>query len=312
MERSLLVLLAILLNAALFGSRRFYDALALDAKLQWPSVFIRGIDRKLNRPERTLNERRQRGWLLLAAMVMAALGVSSVLGVLFSHGTRFGELLLLALLLPVRPCFDRTLTMYKSLTAHDTLAAREGLKGTVWRHYALLDEHAVARAAIEIMAVQFSEKIVAPVLWYLLLGLPGLLVNKGVYVLKESLCQPLANEVAFSKPTQWVHFAMNYIPSRFALLLWFFAVVFVPAHGLVAALKALFKSKLLHATPEEVSVLAASCCLKLSLGGPTSVYTGGEWEGSGTAKATTADIKRAQMLYMIANGLLFAMIGLLV
>ena len=41
-----------------------------------------------------------------------------------------------------------------------------------------LDAHGVARAAIESLAENFSDGVVAPVFWYLLLGLPGLFAYK--------------------------------------------------------------------------------------------------------------------------------------
>lgn len=306
----MLVLMAILLNVAVFGSKRFQDVCGLPRLQALAYTTIRSIERKLNRSDRTLKERQWRGVILLVAVILASLGVGVTLQALLAHGMHLGELALLSLLLPIRPCWQRINDMYRDLRSHNTVAARLHLKGTVWRHYALLDEHALARAATEILAVQFSEKTVAPIMWYLAFGLPGLCVNKACYMLKESLCQPSAGDNAFTKPVQLLHFIMNYIPSRLCLLLWLMAMIFVPAQGLIAALKALFTSRLASAMPEEISVLAVACALNLSLGGPTSVYTSGKWQGAGSAKATSADVKRVQMLWLIVHGLLVLVIAL--
>ena len=52
-------------------------------------------------------------------------------------------------------------------------AGREAVRHIVGRDPASLDAHGVARAAIESLAENFSDGVVAPVFWYLVLGLPG-------------------------------------------------------------------------------------------------------------------------------------------
>ena len=52
------------------------------------------------------------------------------------------------------------------------------MRHIVGRDPASLDAHGVARAAIESLAENFSDGVVAPVFWYLVLGLPGLFAYK--------------------------------------------------------------------------------------------------------------------------------------
>ena len=302
MASPVIVLLAMLLNIGLLGSKRFAPPSGHTAL----ATLIRSVERKLNRPQRSQRERRQRGMLLLAAAVMTGWAFGSGLHALFVSTWRSGEIFVLAFLLPVRPTWERADAIFKALKAHDTAAARLALQPTVWRHYALLDEHAVARAAIEILAVQLSEKIVAPVLWYMVLGLPALCVSKAIYLLIETLCQPMQRANDFTQPIRLAHHVMHYIPARVTMAGWLLGLLLLPSAHWLVSLRTLGKSPLVTASPEQVSVLAVACALNLSLGGPTSVYTDGQWFGPATAKATSADIKRAQVVWACLLGVLVA------
>lgn len=119
---------------------------------------------------------------------------------LFTANLRFAELLVLAALMPARQGWDLAQSIRKHLQAGELAKARMELDGTPWRHHALLDEHGAARAAIELLTVQFSEKIVSPMLWYLLFGLPGLLVCAAITLLHEALAPAAAPSRALIKP----------------------------------------------------------------------------------------------------------------
>jgi adenosylcobinamide-phosphate synthase len=308
MDRTSLVLMAMVLNVVLFSAMRYSGVRSAGGISYLPGRTIRGIDRRLNRPQRTLKTRQQRGILLLAAAMLSALAAGLLLRLLHSEAV---DVLLLALLLPVRQTWSTASAMHKALKGGDVAAAKEELKNTVWRHYAVLDEHSVARAAIEILAVHFSEKILAPAFWYIFLGMPGFMASKALYLLKESLCQPIASDGAFSHPAALSHFVAHYIPSRLGMALWLASVVFVPVSNPVAAARQMAKGKLDRGTPEQIALLSAAAALNLALGGPTSVYTGGEWMGGGTARAKALDIRHALTLWAVLHALLFLLVGII-
>ena len=58
--------------------------------------------------------------------------------------------------------------------------ARRAVAKIVGRDTATLDESAIARAALESLAENTSDGVVAPAFWYALLGLPGLVVYKAI------------------------------------------------------------------------------------------------------------------------------------
>lgn len=304
MDRALLVLSAMLLNVALAGPRRWYVALGLLRLYRMPAALIRDTERRLNREHRSFTERQMRGFVLVAATVLASLIAGWILGWL---QLGFFELFILMLALPIRPTWDIASQIRKSLYAKDIAAARQALEGTVWRHHALLDEYGLARAGVEMLTVHFSEKIVAPTLFYILFGLPGLFVIKSVTLLNETLPQPVPGQ-GFSKATREAHFLLHYLTSRFASFIWLSASIFLPSVKLADAAKQMTED-VIRATPQRAALLAAASVLKLSLAGPTSVYMQEGWVGSGVARVTQADLKRALYLFALLHLFLFVFVG---
>ena len=65
--------------------------------------------------------------------------------------------------------------------------AREAVSHIVGRDPASLDEAGVARGAVESVAENFSDGVVAPLFWYALAGLPGLFAYKAVNTLDSMI-----------------------------------------------------------------------------------------------------------------------------
>src|SRR5687767_5653289 len=73
MERAVLVLSALLLNAFLAGPPRWYEALGLGKLSRLCAHIVRDAERRLNRDHRSASEREMRGILLVALVIIAAL-----------------------------------------------------------------------------------------------------------------------------------------------------------------------------------------------------------------------------------------------
>ncbi len=305
MERAVLVLCALLLNLLLAGPPKWFEALGLGRLTRWPAVLVRMLERRLNRERRSSEERRLRGALLVGMALGGGLLVGALLNWLFQYNLRFIELLLVALLLPVRPSWDTAAQIRYGLYTGNPSMARAALEHTVWRHHALLDEHGLARAGIELLAVHFAEKIFAPALAYVLFGLPGLFISKAVYVLRETL--PRTGD-EFARATQAAHYALHYIPARVACVLFLAAAFFMPSVKAGEAVRKLSPA-INRAAPQEIALLSAASVLKLSLGGPTSAYAQA-WIGDGTPKPTAYDVKRALQLFAFLHLLLLVLFGL--
>jgi adenosylcobinamide-phosphate synthase len=276
-----------------------------------PGHGIRDIERRLNREHRSIKARVVRGWIFTLFALFACIVFGLLLSWILQGNLRSVEMLLLACMLPSRSSWDMASGIRKALRANDLNAARQVLSYSVWKHHAKLDDHGLARAAIEILAVHFSEKIVAPVLFYILFGLPGFFISKIIYLMQETLLRPTESEQAFAQASHRLHYMLHYIPARVSALLWVCASIFVPSASFYESAEQV-KNGLWGEKPQDVALLAAASVLRLSLGGTLSAYMHEGWVGAGTVRAGEADIKRAQRLYLLVQLLLFCFIGLFI
>lgn len=171
-------------------------ALALDAVIGDPAWLYRRVphpvvvmghaiawlDRCLNREHHTFVLRRAAGVLALALMLLGAAGLGIALqrATLAVPGGWLLEALLASTLLAQRSLYEHVAAVRKALAAGSLAKARRAVSLIVGRDPDSLDESGVARAAIESAAENFADGVVAPALWYLLLGLPGLVAYKAI------------------------------------------------------------------------------------------------------------------------------------
>jgi len=147
----------------------------------WIGRLIDTLDKKLNCEAERFALRRARGVVALLALVAAAV----LAGVAIDAATAalpFGWLLraLLASSLIAQRSLDAHVAAVASALARGLAEGRREVARIVGRDVTRLDEPGVARAAIESPAENFSDGIVAPVLFLALFGLPGALLYKAV------------------------------------------------------------------------------------------------------------------------------------
>jgi adenosylcobinamide-phosphate synthase len=311
MDHTLIVLSALLVNLLFGGFSSVYQRLGLSALTHLPAQGVRDIERRLNREHRSVEERIMRGWVFALFSGAACIILGTLLSWILEDEWQIAEIILLAILLPLRGTWKIASAIRSALLKGKLNDARRALAGTVWKHHAKLDEHGVSRAAIEMIAVHFSEKIVAPVLFYLLFGLPGFFVSKTIYLMQETLVRPTESEQAFAKAAHTLHFILHYLTARLTAMLWLVAAIFMPSADVKDATQQVIYG-FFGETPQDIALLGAGAVLRLSLGGPTSAYVHEGWIGAGTAKATQADIGRAQRALILVQLLLFCFVGLFI
>lgn len=307
MDRAVLILSALLINAALAGPRRWYAPLKLERVAHLPAAVIGKAERKLDREHRTLREREARGVIFTGAVFLCCWAAGALLAWVFSFHLQFLEMLLLAALLPVRPGFDRVRQLQAQLKKGELAAARQALAHTPWRHHALLDAPGLARAGIELLAVQFASKILAPSLWYCLLGLPAFLFARALYLVVETLNPVAPGAAGFGRLARQIHAVMDYVPSRLAALLWVGASLFLPTARPAAAARSILAEGRFTPDSQSFTLMAVAHVLQLSLGGPLSAYGDRRWRGSGGLRAGPEDVAKA--LYLCALLHLFLFVG---
>lgn len=267
---------------------------------------INGLDRRLNRETRSQMDRAVRGFItvLIVGGICLAFGCAVAW---ISRNHPWGwilEFLLVASLVAQRSLYDAVRRVGTALRDESLEDARDAVSHIVGRDPVQLDKHGVARAAIESLAENFSDGVVAPVFWYVLFGFPGLLIYKAINTMDSMIGHKNPKYQAFGFSAARIDDIINLIPARLSGLFFVFASFFVPKSSPWQAFKIMMRDAGKHRSPNAgwpEGAVAGS--LNLALAGPRR-YPGrtvkDPWVGAGTAKATHMDIRRALYLYMVA------------
>ncbi|MFC7052988.1 adenosylcobinamide-phosphate synthase CbiB [Hansschlegelia quercus] len=297
-------------------------ALALDAvfgdpnwlwrRLAHPVVIIgRAIgflDRKLNRLELDESERRRRGVLTLTLVVTAAAAVGWLLAWTFAS-MPYGFLIegvIAATLIAQRSLHDHVAAV-RDAFAGGLGAARQAVSMIVGRDPKRLDEAGVSRAAIESLAENFADGVVAPAFWCLLFGLPGLFAYKAINTLDSMIGHKTERHRAFGWASARFDDLVNLAPARLSGLV-VTAAAALTGRDARAALAAMRCDASRHASPNAGwPESAMGGALGLALGGPR-IYSGvavdDPWmNGLGRQEAAPEDIGRALKLFVASCAL---------
>jgi len=283
------------------GAFRFvpHPVVAVGRAVDW-------FDRRLNRERRDPQTRRVRGVLTVALLVLAAAALGTGLALVL-RTLRFGwaiEVVLVAILLAQRSLFDHVAAVGRALGQGGIVGGREAVRHIVGRDPQSLDEHAVARAAIESLAENFSDGVVAPAFFYALFGLPGLLVYKTANTLDSMIGHTSPRYLQFGWAAARFDDLLNLVPARLSGLLLAAAALAVPEARVAPAFRIMLRDAGKHRSPNAGWPEAATAgALDLALAGPRryeGVVVNDPWLGDGRARATIADIGRALRLYIIA------------
>jgi len=301
----LLMLVAGLVIDALFG-----DMPAIFRRIPHPVVVagraIAFFDRKLNRESRSEISRRERGIVTVVVLV----GGVALFGLVIERicrGSLIGaafETMLIAVLVAQRSLYEHVAAVAVGLKSSGLAGGRGGVRRIVGRDPMSLDEHGVARAAIESLAENFSDGVVAPVFWYLLLGLPGLFAYKMANTLDSMIGHRTLRYRSFGWAAARLDDVLNAVPALASGLLLAAAAVFAkngrPGHALATMLRDGRKHHSPNAGWPESAMAGA---LGLALAGPRRYPEGlvaDPWLGDGSARAGSADIIRALEVYRLA------------
>jgi len=268
-------------------------------------ALIQCFDDKLNRDNRSNVDRAFRGALVVVVIVVLSTLIGwiiSQLSLTFSYGWAI-EWFLLSSLLAARALFDAVQKVARALNDH-LEAGRQAVSKIVGRDPDQLDRHGVARAAIETLAENFSDGFVAPVFWYVLFGLPGLLVYKAVNTMDSMIGHMSPKYRAFGMTAARLDDVLNLIPARLAGLFICLAALFTPTCKPWNALKIMIrdagKHRSMNAGWPEAAMAGA---LGIALAGPRrypEYVVDDPWVGDGSARATEGDIGRALYVYIVA------------
>ncbi len=264
------------------------------------------FDRKLNREIRSEAARRIRGIVTVAALA----GLAAALGLAIQwlcRGSLAGaavEIVLIAVLVAQRSLYEHVAEVALALDRGGLAAGREAVRHIVGRDPKSLDAYGVARAAIESLAENFSDGVVAPVFWYLVLGLPGLFAYKMANTLDSMIGHKTPHYRSFGWAAARFDDLANLVPARISGLLIAAAALFAEKCRPGRALAIMLRDGRKHRSPNAGWPEGAMAgALGLALAGPRHYPEGvvvDPWVGEGTARAATSDIARALSLYKLA------------
>ncbi len=191
-------------------------------------------------------------------------------------------------------------------------AGRCAVSRIVGRDPESLDCAGVSRAAIESLAENASDGVVAPVLWFVMLGLPGLAAYKAINTADSMIGHSTPRHEAFGWAGARLDDLVNLPASRLTAALFALAAFFCEASP-AGAVKAVIRDARRHRSPNAGWTEAAMAgALGLKLAGPRS-YGGvavlDAYMGDGRADADASDIRRALDLTRAAWLAMFAMIA---
>ncbi len=186
------------------------------SRLPHPAVLL---GRMVGLADRKLNSgawRRAKG--IAAVAILCA--VAGATGMLISAIPDYGasEMLLAAILLAQRSLAQHVHDVASALR-QSVGKGRKAVSRIVGRDTAAMDGSAIARSAIESAAENLSDGVIAPAFWFLILGLPGLLVYKAVNTADSMIGYLNDRYRDFGWAAARLDDVLNWIPARLTALL---------------------------------------------------------------------------------------------
>jgi adenosylcobinamide-phosphate synthase len=299
-------LLALLVEAAIGWPAPLYAAIG--HPVTWIGRLIGALDRTLNRETARFATRRAAGVLALVVLLAVTGGVAVALERLIAGllpgGTALVVLGILAASLPAQKSLDTHVRAVADALDRGLDEGRRAVSQIVGRDPNALDRAGVARAAIESLAENFSDGIVAPLVWTALAGLPGGVLYKAVNTADSMIGHRSARHEAFGWAAARFDDLVNLPASRLSGLWLVAAAALTPGADARAALRAIFRDAKAHRSPNAGWPEAAMAgALGIAIAGPRAYHGelyAGAWMGDGRSDLGATDIRRALALYRTA------------
>jgi adenosylcobinamide-phosphate synthase len=309
-----------------------FTALAIEAAFGYPDTLYRWIghpvgwigaliawcEQAWNRPEFSFERRRMLG-LATLVLLLAVSGLSGTVVFLLAQHFLPGFASTLTL-----GAAASTLLAQRSLDAHvrtvaDVLeqkgieAGRQAVSMIVGRDTQNLDEAGVSRAAIESLAENFSDGVVAPLFWLLIAGLPGVFSYKAINTADSMIGHKSDRYLAFGWASARVDDLVNLPASRLSAFWLLLASVTLSGLSPRGAVMTVWRDAAKHRSPNAGWPEAAMAgALGLKLAGPRAYHgtmLDSHWIGDGREMANAPDIRTALRQYRVACAVQFACVA---
>ena len=245
---------AMVLDALLGEPRWMWNRLPHPAVMMGQAVGW--LDERLNNG----TARRTKGAAAVALLVLGA----ALLGMALDLFGWPVEIIVVAVLLAQRSLVDHVRAVADALRL-SVAEARRAVGMIVGRDTAKMDQPDIARAAIESAAENLSDGVIAPAFWFLVAGLPGLLIYKIVNTADSMIGYRTPRYEAFGWAAARLDDVLNVIPARLTALL------IAASHWVLRDWRAVMTEARLHRSPNAGWPEAAMArALNVALSGPRS------------------------------------------
>ncbi len=197
------------------------------------------------------------------------------------------ELLWCAQALAAKGLAQESTNVYRELVKGNLPASRRAVSRIVGRDTAELTSEGVTKAAVETVAENASDGVIAPLLYMMLGGAPLALVYKAINTMDSMVGYKNEKYLNFGRAAAKLDDAANYLPSRIAALLWI-ASAALTGNDAKSAWRIWRRDRRKHASPNSAQTESACAgALNVQLAGPATYF------GKYCDKPTIGDAVRA-------------------
>ena len=320
MHDTLFILLLALILDWYFG-----EPVALWSRLPHPIVLfgkaVSFVDKRFNHAKDKPESQYKKGAIgisfLLFSSLMGAFLLEWLIGFLWVFGF-FIELFIVFVLLAQKSLADHVEAVARGLKEDGLKGGREAVAMIVGRDPSSLDKPGVSRAAIESLAENFSDGVVAPAFWYAVFGLPGIIVYKMINTADSMIAYRNEKYFWFGRVSAQIDDLANWLPARLsAFLIALGAGMLNGANAFRNGMIVALRDSGLHRSPNAGWPEAAMAGgADIALGGPRiypeEMVQQAYLNSSGKRDLGVKDIKQAIQIFALACFSLWFFTGVLV
>ncbi len=274
----------------------------------------------LNRAEKSPYEKRRDGFVAIAGLlVLAAFAGLAVVWLcsLFGPIEFLIQAAVASIFLAQKSLIDHVSAVSTALATGGLDGGRRAVSMIVGRDPNSLDESAVCRAAIESLAENSSDGVIAPAFWFVVAGLPGLFAYKMLNTADSMIGHMNERYRDFGRASAKLDDAANWIPARLTgLLLIAAGALVVGSARAKQAFGGMMRDARLHRSPNAGWPESAIAGLTgLALAGPR-IYNGDianepMLNAGGRRAAGVVDIDASIAIVAVMFTLFAALVGLI-
>ena len=285
-------------------------------------IFIKKAETTLE-TEKIGRRKRKLGFTMVIIVITVSAGICfAILQVAYTLNSILGliiESIITYQCIATKSLYVESMKVSKALENEGLVAGRKAVSMIVGRDTECLDEQGVIKAAVETVAENTSDGVIAPLI-YLAIGGPVLgIAYKAINTMDSMVGYKNDKYIDFGRAAAKLDDVVNFIPSRVSALIMIFSCLFLGKDfSFLGAKRIFFRDRFNHSSPNSAQTESACAgALGLQLAGPAKYFgkvVDKKYIGDATRPIELKDIKRANILMfataIICEVLLLCMVAI--